>query len=132
MPQRLKLLIGSKPTYAKNSHLFGSDITAYHFLVMSGGGAVIKTLLIWAFASAIIALGLKELYKIHGGHKSVSRIEVDALIRDLQGDVDVKKAAMNPQNVQAQQDSGTSQAPSQAPQSVSEVVHRLFPDVESK
>lgn len=88
-----------------------------------------KFAIIWVFACAIVALGLKDLYRMHGGGKSVSRIEVENLVKNLQGNVDVKKAAMNPEQVQLKQDSGESEAPSQVPQSLSEVAERLFPDV---
>lgn len=94
----------------------------------SDGGTLVKFAIIWVFAGAIVALGLRDLYQMHGGGKSVSRIEVENLVKNLHGNVDVKKASMNPGEVQAIQDSGEEDSPSQVPKSLSDVAQRLFPD----
>ncbi|GEM_PF-3668710 len=41
--------------------------------------------LIWLFAGAIVALGLKELHTMHGQRAGVSQVEVDSLVNKLKG-----------------------------------------------
>lgn len=87
-------------------------------------GQVFSVILIWIFAGCIIALGLKELYRKHRVRDaSVTSAEVQALKDELQGDVIISRASINPEKKIEEET-----APKRAPLTYKEVFKRLLPD----
>lgn len=83
--------------------------------------------LIWLFAGAIVAMGLKELHHMHGKRAEISQAEVDTLIQKLKGEQKVirpqagERASYVPQEKVAET---TSSVESKA----KDVLTRIFPE----
>lgn len=90
-------------------------------------GHVFSMLLIWFFAGCLVALGLKELYRRHHAKDGVvTTADVQALRDELQGDVVIGRASLDPKKSINENDEMVT--PKRAPLTFKEIMKRLLPE----